>query len=139
MEYNGDEKRSQANAALRILIDLNKQTHKCVKSLEGDLSRNSAKTVSNGVKIDGVLEFNIKCDKRMTTLELWKAGHVGEGKGRDKLSTSIGTKITLYCVIGTLVIAGLAFYYTSVKPTLEMSIGAYNKIVAIEKTSQELF
>ncbi|KKK70889.1 hypothetical protein LCGC14_2919410, partial [marine sediment metagenome] len=50
--YNGEEKRSQANAALRILINVQQQTHSCVKSLTKDVSRNSALTIANGVKLD---------------------------------------------------------------------------------------
>ncbi len=91
-EYTGKCRRTHTNTAMRILID-------GVKVLQGDMTRNSALTVANGVKIDGVLIFNKKCEGRMTKLELWRERHVGQGEGKEKLSTSIGAKITLYSVI----------------------------------------
>jgi len=135
--YNGEEKRKHANTALRILINVQEQTHACVKSLTRDVSRNSALTIANGVKLDTAIKYNEECDKRLTGVELWKAGHVGEGKGRDKLSSSIGTKITLYSVIGTLIIAALAFYFTSVKPTMDKAVGVYEKVSVIEQSYQD--
>ena len=120
--YNGEEKRSQANAALRILINVQQQTHTCVKNLTKDVSRNSALTIANGVKLDTAIEYNKECDKRLKTVELWRASHTGEGAGKAKLHDKINVKITLLCTIGAFVIAGLAFYYTSVKPILDKNV-----------------
>ncbi len=131
MEYTGKDRRSQTNTAMRILID-------GVKTLQTDKTRNSALTVSNGVKIDGILVFNKKCDSRMTKVELWRERHVGQGEGKEKLSDRLGAKITLYSVVGTLIIAGLAFYFAELKPKLDMSLGVVNKITAIEQKYQEL-
>ncbi len=126
-EYNGEEKRSHVNAAMRILINVQEQTHTCVKKLGDDLSRNSAKTVANGVKLDTAISYNEKCDKRLTKVELWKAKHTGEGVGKAKLHDRINVKITLLCTIGMFIIAGLAFYYTSIKPTLDKNTAIVQK------------
>ncbi len=135
--YNGDEKRAQANSAMRILINVQQQTHSCVKSLTKDVTRNSALTVANGVKLDTSIKYNIECDKRLKTVELWRAKHEGQGEGRDKMSSRIGTKITLGCTIGVFVIATLAFYFTSVKPTMDKAVSVYEKVIAIDKSRQE--
>jgi hypothetical protein len=137
-DYTGKDRRSQSNTAMRILINVQEQTHACVKSLTRDVSRNSALTISNGVKLDTSIKYNEECDKRLKTVELWKAGHEGEGKGRDKVTTSIGKKITLYSVIGTFIIAALALYFTEIKPKLDLSLGVYNKLTVIEQKYQEL-
>lgn len=137
-DYNGDEKRSQVNGAMRILINIQEQTHTCVKDLGKDVRQNTSLVIANGVKLDAAIEYNKECDKRLTGVELWKAGHTGEGVGKKKFSNSVGGKITLVCTIGAFIFAAIAFYYTSIKPTLERSIGAYDKIAAIEQKYQEL-
>ena len=131
--YNGEEKRSQANAALRILINVQQQTHTCVKSLTKDVSRNSALTIANGVKLDTAIEYNKECDKRLKTVELWRASHTGEGAGKSKLHDKINVKITLLCTIGAFVIAGFAFYYTSIKPTLDKNMAIVQKFQELLK------
>ncbi len=137
-DYNGEEKRSQVNSALRILIGVQRQTHTQVIELAKSVSRNNSLTVGNGVKLDTAIEYNKKCDERLSDVELWKAGHVGEGLGKTKLSNRIGVKITLVCTVGALFIAAAAFYFTSVKPTLDKSVDVINKIAFIEQKYQEL-
>ena len=137
-EYNGEEKRSQVNSALRILIGVQRQTHTQVIELAKSVSRNNSLVIGNGIKLDTAIEYNKECDKRLTEVELWKAGHVGEGLGKAKLTDRIGVKITLLCTVGALIIAGSAFYFAELKPALDKSTGVYNKIAAIEQKYQEL-
>ncbi len=136
--YSGDEKRTQANSAMRILIDVQKQTHTQVVGLSKSVSRNNSLIVGNGVKLDNSIAYNKKCDIRLTSVELWKAGHVGEAVGKKSVFDRTGAKITLYCIVGTLIIAAAAFYLAELKPTLDKSMGIYNKISIIEQKYQEL-
>ena len=137
-EYNGEEKRSQVNSALRILIGVQRQTHTQVIELAKSVSRNNSLVIGNGIKLDTAIEYNKECDKRLTVVELWRAGHDGEGVGKAKLSSKIGVKITLLCLVGTLFIAAAAFYFAELKPALNKSVGVYDKIAAIELKYQEL-
>ncbi len=66
------------NEEVKLIIELQKQTHSCVKTLQKEVMRNSAMTVANGLKIGTVLENCKPCRAQLAEIELWKATHTGE-------------------------------------------------------------
>ncbi len=66
------EENKKYNGTVGILIELQKQTHACVKELQRDVTRNTAKTVSNGVKLDSIAANFKPYKAKVDDLEIWK-------------------------------------------------------------------
>ncbi len=127
-EYNGEE----INSALRILINTQQQTHGCVKDLGKDVKRNTALVVANGVKLDTAIEYNKECDKRLTGVEIWKAEHEGEEKGEEKRASKFNSKTTLLCIVGGFILSIIVFWFTTIRPSIDINTGLVFEIKSIK-------
>lgn len=87
------------------------------------------------VKIDEEVE---KCFGKVSKMEVWKAGHVGEGKGRSKMYAIFSSKTTLLCTIGTLILGACAFYYTNIKPAADVTAGLVKEVASISQKFEEV-
>ncbi len=138
MRYDENEKRSQANSALRILIDSQKQTHSCVKSLTKEVMRNSAMTVANGVRIQTVIANCKPCKEKVAEMELWKAKHTGEASGKIHKTSKFFSNTRLICMVGGSLLALLGFWFTVVQPALDVSAEVLAQFKAINGSLSEL-
>ena len=111
----------QADNAIIILLDMQKQTHSCVKELGKDVKRNTAFTVANGVKLDGVVEFEKVCDNRLKDVELWRAKHTGEAMGKTHKASRFNAKTTLVCVVAGVLLTLAGLWFTIVQPVLSIN------------------
>ncbi len=115
-----EEKDLIPDSSVSILIDLNRQTHSCVKAFQRDLSRNTAMTVANGVMINEVKKNCTPCRAQVKELELWRAGHEGEATGCERKKRWYETKTTLICTIIITLLTLFGGWFTYVRPILGM-------------------
>ncbi len=115
-----------------IIITLVTQVRDDVTDLSKSVARSNAKIVSNGTKLDSVINYNKQCDERLDDLEEWSAGHKGFAAGRNKKASVFSSKTTLICTISGAVIALAGFWFSLVQPALEVSASVLEKIEVIE-------
>ncbi len=123
---------------VKLIIELQKQTHSCVKTLQKEVMRNSAMTVANGVKIGTVIANCRPCRQSVSDLELWKAGHIGEATGKAHKASRFNTKTTLICVVGVALLTLLGFWFTTVQPAINLSADMLSEFKAINGQLLEL-
>lgn len=104
-----------------IVIRILTQVRDDVTSLAKSVARNNAKVISNGVKLDNVLSYNAKCNRRLGDLEEWKAGHVGFAAGKSRKASLFGSNVTLICTVGAVLIALAGFWFSIVSPALTVN------------------
>ncbi len=120
------------------LIDLQRQTHSCVKALQRDVTKNTAKTVANGVKLDGVIKNCDPCRAKMANMEIWKAIHTGEATGKVHRASRFSTKTKLICMIGGTLLALLGFWFSTIQPAINASSESLAQFKAINGQLSEL-
>ncbi len=123
---------------INILMELQKETHSCIKDLQREIMRNSAMTVANGLKIGTAIENCIPCREKMAEIDLWKAGHIGEAAGKVHKASRFNTKTTLICTIGVTLLTLLGFWFTIVQPALNVSAEILSEFKAINGQFSEL-
>ncbi len=126
------------NEETNILLELQKQTHSCVKSLQREVQRNSAMTVANGLKIGTVIENCKPCRKSVAEIELWKATHTGEATGKAHKASRFNTKTTLICVVGVALLTLLGFWFTTIQPAINVSAEMLSEFKALNGQHLEL-
>lgn len=107
---------------------------KCIK----DVGKAHASIKINYVRLKNIDTYVVKCDDRLADLELWKAEHDGEVKGKKSKFDLFNTKTVLICTVGALIISALAFYYTSFKPTVEVTAGLIKKVDTISQNYEKV-
>lgn len=105
-------------------------TQEKVDSLAISVSRRNAVMAAIDVKVGIALAYKRECDDRLSYVEEWKNTHAGEESGKKK-------NIVLISTVAGLLIAGASFWYTTIKPTLDKSVGLINKVAFIEQIYQE--
>ncbi len=126
------------NEEVKLIIELQKQTHSCVKTLQREVQRNSAMTVANGLKIGTVIENCKPCRAQVAEIELWKATHTGEATGKAHKASRFNTKTTLICVVGVALLTLLGFWFTTVQPAINLSADMLSEFKAINGQLLEL-
>lgn len=125
---------SEEYNAISVLVDLQKQTHSCVKELSRDVKRNTALTVANGVKLETVIKESKDNNNRLDGVELWQAGHMGEAKGKEHRETRFTSRTTLICVIGGTLLTLLGLWFSFVQPALNANADLIQEVQKIEAT-----
>ncbi len=120
-----------------ILITIVTQIRNDVTDLSKSVSRNNAKVVSNGTKLDSVIDYNKKCDERLGDIEEWKAGHAGYSAGKNKSIGILHSKVTLYCTLAGILLGIAGFWFTIISPALTERTGVLDRLAAIEVKYQE--
>ncbi len=123
---------------VKLIIELQKQTHSCVKSLQREVQRNSAMTVSNGLKNGTVIANCQPCRQSVSELELWKAGHTGEATGKAHKASRFDSKTTLICVIGVALLTLLGFWFTVIQPMINVNAEMLSEFKSINGQHSEL-
>ncbi len=123
---------------ISILMELQKETHSCVKELQREVARNSAMTVTNGLKIGTVIENCRPCRAQVANIELWKAGHTGEAAGKSHRASRFNMKTTLMCVIGGTLLTLLGFWFTVVQPMINVNAEMLSEFKSINGQHSEL-
>lgn len=113
-----------------IIIGLVEQIRDDVTDLSKSVARNNAKVLLNGVKLDNVLSYNAKCEKRLSKIEDWKAGHSGYAAGVSRGSSLFGSRVTLICTVGGFLLTLAGLWYVIVSPAINASASAINVIEA---------
>ncbi len=116
---------------LQLIGRLIVQTQVKVDNLAISVSRRNATIAAIEVKIETALDYKKECEDRLTNVEDWKNLHSGEESGKKK-------NIAFIITVAGLLIAGATFWYTTIKPTLDESVGLINKASFIEQKYQEL-
>ncbi len=127
-----------SNEEIKIFIELQKETHSCVKTLQREVMRNSAMTVANGLKIETVLEGCKPCKAKVADIELWKATHTGEAAGKVHRASRFTTKTRVICTVVGVLLALLGFWFTTVQPALNLSANVLAEFKAINGQLSEL-
>ncbi len=116
---------------LQLIGRLIVATQKKVDNLSISVSRRNAVMAAIDVKVGVALAYKQQCEDRLAEVEDWKNTHAGEETGKKK-------NIVLLSTVAGLLIAGATFWYTTIKPTLDKSVGLINKVAFIEQTYQEI-
>lgn len=120
----------------QLIISLIKQVRDDVTGLSKSVGRNNSKVVSNGVKLDIMINYSEKCDERLTDLEDWKAGHVGFAAGKSRKASLFGSNTTLICTVGATLIALAGLWFTTIAPALSVSARVLDRVEIIEEKYQ---
>ncbi len=121
-----------------LIISLQKQTRKDITDLAKSVSRTNSRVAANGVKMDSVIKYNIRCDGRLGDIEEWKASHSGYAAGKEKKAGVFNAKTTLICTIGGVIIAFAGLWFSYVQPALEVSASVLDKVEATDSKYQEV-
>ncbi len=121
-----------------IIITLITQVRDDVTDLSKSVSRNNAKVVSNGTKLDSVIDYNKKCDERLGDIEDWKAGHTGYTAGKNKTIGIFQNKITLYCTLAGIILGIAGFWFTLISPVLTERTEVLDRLASIEARYSEV-
>ncbi len=127
-----------ANEEIKIFIELQKETHSCVKTLQREVARNSAMTVANGLKIETVIENCKPCKAKVADIEIWKALHTGEAAGKVHRALRFTAKTRVMCTVVGILLALLGFWFSVVQPALNVSAEALSEFKAINGQLSEL-
>ncbi len=126
------------NGTVGIIIEMQKETHSCIKQLQRDVTRNTAKTVANGVKLDGVIAGCKPCKVSMANMEIWKATHMGEAAGKVHKASRFNTKTRVICAIAGILLALLGFWFKIVQPAIDVNAEVLTNFKAINGQLLEL-
>ncbi len=95
-------------------------------------------TVTNGIKIETVIENCKPCRAQVANIEIWKATHTGEAAGKVHRASRFTTKTTVICAVGGILLALLGFWFSVVQPALDVSAEMLSEFKTINGQLSEL-
>ncbi len=106
----------------------------CIK----EVGKANASIKINYLRLTKIDDYVVKCDDRLADLELSKARQEGKSEGKKSRFEMLNSKTVLICTVGALLISVLAFYFTSIKPTVEVTAGLIKKVDTISQNYERV-